>query len=130
MEEVIARITARTGLDAETALQAVGLILSFLAKEGPASEVAKLIESMPEAQAAVAAGEAAAGAGGGGLMGMMGGLMGGGVMALGSKLMQIGVPMDQMKPLAQELLAYGREQAGEDAVGAIVASIPGLGQFA
>ncbi|TVR11700.1 MAG: DUF2267 domain-containing protein [Salinarimonadaceae bacterium] len=126
MEELVSRITAVTGLDADTALKAVGLILSFLEKEGPADEVAKLVEAMPEARAAMAAGEAAASGGG---MGMMGGMMGGGVMALGGKLMQIGVPMDQMKPLARELLAYGREHAGEDAVGSIVASVPGLAQF-
>ncbi|MCG6121331.1 MAG: DUF2267 domain-containing protein [Microvirga sp.] len=127
MEDLVARIAAVTGLDPDTALKAVGLILSFLEKEGPAGDVARLIEAMPEARSAMAAGEAAAP--GGGAMGMMGGLMGGGVMALGGKLMQIGVPMEQMKPLARELLAYGRERAGEDAVGSIVASVPGLAQF-
>lgn len=127
MEALVARIAAVTGLDPETAHKAVGLILSFLEKEGPSGEVARLIEAMPEAKSAMEAGQAAAPGGG---MGMFGALMGGGVMALGGKLMQIGVPMDQMKPLAQELLAYGREHAGEDTVGAIVASIPGLSQFA
>ena len=54
---------------------------------------------------------------------------GGGVMALGQKLMSAGVPMGQMQPLGQELFAYGREKAGEDVMGPIVGSIPGLSQF-
>lgn len=128
MEELVARIAAVTGLAPDTARKAIGLILSFLEKEGPSGEVARLIAAMPEARAAMEAGEAATSGGGG--MGMLGALMGGGVMALGSRLMQVGVPMDQMKPLARELLAYGREKAGEDTIGAIVASVPGLSQFA
>ncbi len=67
---------------------------------------------------------------GGGLMGMLGGMLGGGgVMALGQKLMAAGVPMGQMQPLGQELFAVGREKAGEDVMGPIVGSIPGLNQF-
>jgi hypothetical protein len=61
-------------------------------------------------------------------MGMMGN-MGGGVMALGGQLMGAGVSMGQMQPLGQELFAYGREKAGEDVMGPIVGSIPGLSQF-
>jgi hypothetical protein len=56
-------------------------------------------------------------------------MMGGGVMALGQKLMSAGVPMGQMQPLGQELFAFGREKAGEDVMGPIVGSIPGLNQF-
>ena len=61
-------------------------------------------------------------------MGMMGS-MGGGVMALGGQLMGVGVSMGQMQPLGKELFAYGREKAGEDVMGPIVGSIPGLSQF-
>ena len=45
------------------------------------------------------------------------------------KLISAGVPMNQMQPLGQELFAYGRETVGEDTMGPIVASIPGLNQF-
>jgi hypothetical protein len=31
--------------------------------------------------------------------------------------------------VTREIIAYSREKAGEDAVGEIVGSIPGLGQF-
>lgn len=50
-------------------------------------------------------------------------------MQLGGKLMQIGVEMNQMQPLGKELFAYGREKVGEDTLGPIVGSIPGLQQF-
>ncbi len=126
MDDLIARITQRTGLDADTAEKAVGIILGFLKKEGPPEEVEQMLRVMPQAEEMIAKGEAAAG---GGMMGAMGGMMGGGVMALGGKLMQVGVSMGQMQPLGKELFAYGREHAGEDAMGTLVASVPGLSQF-
>ena len=127
MEELITRITGATGLEPEKAQTAVGLILAFLAKEGPQDEVQQLFAAMPGAQQAVAqSGDGGPGQSAGGLMGMMGG---GGVMALGSKLMAEGVSMGQMQTLGRELFAYGRETAGEDVMGAIVGAIPGLNQF-
>ncbi|NIX76856.1 DUF2267 domain-containing protein [Microvirga terricola] len=125
MEELIARVTQKTGLDAATSTKAIGMILAFLRKEGPTAEVNQLIAALPGAEDAIA--QAGKG-GGGGLMGMMG-AMGGGVMALGGQLMGAGVSMGQMQPLGRELFAYGREKAGEDVMGPIVGSIPGLSQF-
>lgn len=126
MEELIARVTAKTGLDQATAHKAIGLILGYLQKEGPQNEVNQLIAALPGAQDAID--QSKAGGTGGGLMGMVGS-MGGGVMALGGQLMGIGVSMGQMQPLGKELFAYGREKAGEDVMGPIVGSIPGLSQF-
>ena len=125
MEELIARVTEKTGLDQATARKAIGLILGYLQKEGPQAEVNQLIESMPGAMDAIEQSKTGAS---GGLMGMVGS-MGGGVMALGGQLMGIGVSMGQMQPLGKELFAYGREKAGEDVMGPIVGSIPGLSQF-
>ncbi|WP_375410021.1 DUF2267 domain-containing protein [uncultured Methylobacterium sp.] len=127
MDELITRVTSVTGLDAATAQTAVGHILAFLQKEGPATEVSQLLAAMPGSEALVADSNEAEG--GGGLMGMLGGMMGGGVMALGQKLMSAGVPMGQMQQLGRELFSYGREKAGEDVMGPIVGSIPGLNQF-
>lgn len=126
MDELIARVTQKTGLDQATARKAIGLILAYLQKEGPQNEVNQLIAALPGAQDAIDEGKA--GGGGGGLMGMVDS-MGGGVMALGGQLMGIGVSMGQMQPLGRELFAYGREKAGEDTMGAIMGSIPGLSQF-
>ena len=126
MEELIARVTQKTGLEQATARKAIGIILAYLQKEGPQAEVNQLIAALPGAQEAIE--ESKAGGNGGGLMGMMGS-MGGGVMALGGQLMGVGVSMGQMQPLGKELFAYGREKAGEDVMGPIVGSIPGLNQF-
>ena len=125
MEELIARVTQKTGLDAATARKAIGIILGYLQKEGPQNEVNQLIQSLPGAMDAI---EQAKTGASGGLMGMMGN-MGGGVMALGGQLMGAGVSMGQMQPPGQELFAYGRQKAGEDVMRPIVASIPGLPQF-
>jgi len=125
MEELIARVTQKTGLDAATARKAIGLILGYLQKEGPQTEVNQLIAALPGAQDAIEQSKTGAS---GGIMGMVGS-MGGGVMALGGQLMGIGVSMGQMQPLGKELFAYGREKAGEDVMGPIVGSIPGLSQF-
>lgn len=123
MEELLARVTHATGLDAATATKAIGIILNFLKKEGPPAEVNQLLAAMPGAEAAMAQAPES-----GGLAGMMAG-MGGGVMALGGQLMGAGISMGQMQPLGRELFAFGREKAGEDVMGAIVGSIPGLTQF-
>lgn len=125
MEELIARVTQKTGLDQATARKAIGIILGYLQKEGPQAEVNQLVAALPGAEEAI---EESKTGGSGGLMGMMGS-MGGGVMALGGQLMGIGVSMGQMQPLGKELFAYGREKAGEDVMGPIVGSIPGLSQF-
>jgi hypothetical protein len=125
MDELLARITAKTGLDQATARKAIAIILGYLKKEGPPNEVNRLLAALPGAEDVIAdAGQS----GGGGLTGMISS-MGGGMMALGGQLRAAGVSMGQMQPLGNELLAYAREKAGEDVVGAIVGSIPGLSQF-
>ena len=126
MEELIARVTEKTGLEASVARKAIGIILAYLQKEGPANEVNQLVAALPGADEAIS--NAQGDSSGGGIMGMMG-AMGGGVMALGGQLMGVGVSMGQMQPLGKELFAYGREKAGEDVMGPIVGSIPGLSQF-
>jgi hypothetical protein len=70
MEELIARISAAAGIDAGLATKAVGMILNFLQKEGPAAEVSQLIGALPGAEAAMAANT-----GGGGLMGGLGDIL-------------------------------------------------------
>ena len=124
MEELLGRVTAATGLDASTAQTAVGHVLAFLQKEGPPEDMTQLIAALPGAQEAIAAvGDS------GGMLGGLMSSMGGGIMVLGQKLMSEGLSMDQIKTLSSELLAFGREKAGEDVMGRIVSSVPGLSQF-
>ena len=117
MDELVGRLVANVGVDRTVAEKAVGIILSFLLKEGPTDKVQALIDRMPGAETAVQ--EASSGSG----FGI------GGIMGVGTRLMAAGLSMDQMQGVTRELIAYAREQAGEDAVGEIVGSIPGLGQF-
>ncbi|MCX7325038.1 MAG: DUF2267 domain-containing protein [Hyphomicrobiales bacterium] len=126
MEELVARISAAAGIDATLATKAIGMILNFLKKEGPAAEVGELVAALPGADAVMAGAS-----GGGGLMGGLASMMpgGGGVMGLGASLMGAGLSMGQVQSVSKEMFAYGREKAGEDAMGAIVGAIPGLGQF-
>ena len=127
MDELISRIMAASGLDQSLAQKAIGIILAFLQKEGPAAEIGQLMAALPGAQELA---EAEGGAKGG-LLGTIGGLMGGGggVMALGGQLMSAGLSMGQIQSVSKEMFAVGREKAGEDTMGAIVGAIPGLGQF-
>lgn len=127
MEELITRVASAAGLNEDLARKAVGIILAFLQKEGPAAEIGQLMAALPGAQ------ELADAEGGakGGMLGAIGGLMGGGggVMALGGQLMGAGISMGQIQSVSKEMFAVGREKAGEDTMGAIVGAIPGLGQF-
>jgi hypothetical protein len=120
MDELIGRLVANVGVDRETAQKAIGIILAFLVKEGPPAKVQALIDKLPGGQTALDAQQADDGGG----MFAMGGLMG-----AGTKLMGAGLSMGQVQGVTKEIIAYAREKAGEDAVGEIVAAIPGLGQF-
>ena len=61
------------------------------------------------------------------LMGMMGST--GGLMGLAGKLTGLGLGMDQMQGAGREIFAYCKEKVGEERLGRIAGSIPGLSQF-
>ena len=123
MDELIARLVADVGMDRATAEKAVGIILDFLVKEGPADKVQPMLAKLPGAEALIqkTASESDAG-------GMMAGAMGG-VMGAGMRMMSAGLSMGQVQSVTRAVIAYTREKAGEDAVDEIVAAIPGLAQF-
>ena len=65
-----------------------------------------------------------------GLMGTGGGAMGGGgLMQLGGDLMNLGLGMDQVQSIGKNVFAYARAKGGDELVGEISGSIPGLSQF-
>ncbi len=121
MDELIGQLATRTGIDDAVAEKAVGIMLGFLRNEGPSDKVQALIDMVPGAEAAILASST-----GGGL----GRLMGGGLMALGTKLMGLGLGMGEIQSLARELLKFGRDKIGADQMGEIIAGTPGLRQFA
>jgi hypothetical protein len=124
MDELIARASAAAGLDATTAAKSVGLVLAFLQKEGPTEEVGEIIAAVPGAADLVAASQSGSGSGG-----IFAKLPGGGLMGLAGQLTGLGLGMDQMRAVGHEIFAFAREQLGEDKVGTIIASIPGLAGF-
>jgi hypothetical protein len=120
MDELIGRLVANVGVDRAAAEKAVGIILQFLVKEGPADKVKALMDKLPGAEAAMQAAPADS---------ESGGMFGGGVMAAGTRMMAAGLSMGQVQAVTRETIGYAREKAGEDAVGEIVGAIPGLAQF-
>jgi hypothetical protein len=121
MDELIGRLAAKAGIDEAVAEKTIGIILGFLRNEGPSDKVQALIDTIPGAEAAIAASS-----GGGGLSR----LMGGGLMALGTKLMGLGLGMGEIQNIARELFRFGRDKIGADQMGEIIAGTPGHRQFA
>ena len=114
MDELIAtsRRRRRASIGA-TAEKAVGIILDFLVKEGPADKVQPLLAKLPGAEALM---QKAASEGGG----RMGGLMGAGM-----RMMAAGLSMGQVQASPGSHRLCTRE-SGEDAIGEIVGAIPAL----
>jgi hypothetical protein len=120
MDELIARLVANVGVDRTAAEKAVAIIFNFLRTEGPADKVDALMARLPGAQEFMQAHAADAS---GGMFGM------GGIMGAGTAMMAAGLSMTQVQGVTKEIIAFAREQAGEDAIGEIVGAIPGLSQF-
>jgi hypothetical protein len=136
MDNVIARVAKAANLSPEVARKAVALVADFIQREASEDAVKDLFDKAPELQAIIASSATTGGEGMGsslrGLMGIAAGAMGGGgggLMALGGELMSMGLSMDQIQTAGKEVFAYAREVAGEEIVGEIAASIPGLSQF-
>ena len=130
MDNLIARVATAANTSPEIARKAVALIGDFIQREAPEEAVRDLFDKAPAFPAIIASSTSTGGEGmGGGLKGLMGvaaGAMGGGgLMALGSELMGLGLGMDQIQTAGKEVFAYAREVAGDQTVGEIAASIPG-----
>jgi hypothetical protein len=121
MDELIGRLAVKAGIENAVAERTIGIILDFLRHEGPSDKVQALIDNIPGAEAVIAAS---------GNSGGLGRLMGGGLMALGAKLMGLGLGMAQIQNIARELFRFGRDKIGADRRGEIIAGTPGLSQFA
>jgi hypothetical protein len=121
MDELIGRLAAKAGIDEAVAEKTVGIILGFLRSEGPSDKVQALIDNIPGAEAAIAASNNGVG---------LAKLMGGGLMAVGTKLMALGLGISEIQSVARELFTFGRDKIGADQMGEIISGTPGLGQFA
>ena len=123
MEDLINRIAAETGLSTDAAQKAVGHIFAYMKAEGTDPAVGTMLAETPGAQAAI---DSVGEGGGGGIMSMFGA----GIMGLGSKLMGLGLDMGQIRLVATELVGYAKAHAGAETVDRVIATTPGLSQFA
>jgi hypothetical protein len=121
MDELIGQLAVKAGIDDAVAEKTIGIVLGFLRNEGPSDKVQALIDKIPGAEAAISASGNSCG---------LGSLMGGGLMALGTKLMGLGLGMGEIQNVARELFRFGRDKIGADQMGEIIAGTPGLSQFA
>ena len=120
MDELVEQLAAKAGIDRAVAEKTIGIILGFLRKEGPSDQVQMLIDRIPGAESAVEASNKSSG---------LSGLMGGGLMALGSRLMGLGLGIGEIQNVARELFKFGRDRIGADQMGEIISRTPGLSQF-
>ena len=121
MDELIGQLANKAGIDSAVAEKTVGIILGFLRSEGPSDKVQALIDTIPGAEAAIAASERGAG---------LSRLMGGGLMAVGSRLMGLGLDVSEIQGIARELFKFGRDKIGAEHMSEIISGTPGLSQFA
>lgn len=121
MDELIGRLAAKAGIDGAVAEKTIGIVLGFLRNEGPSDKVQALIDQIPGAEAVIAASSNSAG---------LSRLMGGGLMAVGTRLMALGLSMSDIQKVARELFVFGRDKIGTDQMGEIISGTPGLSQFA
>lgn len=121
MDELIGRLAVKVGMENAIAEKTIGIILDFLRNEGPSDKVQALIDQIPGAEAAIAASSNNGG---------LARLMGGGLMALGTKLMALGLGMGEIQNVARELFRFGRDKIGADLMGEIIAGTAGFKQLA
>jgi hypothetical protein len=121
MDELIDRLATKTSIDDAVAEKTIGIILGFLRSEGPSDKVEALINNIPGAEAVIAASSNGSD---------LATLMGGGLMAVGTKLMALGLGMTEIQNVASELFRFGRDRIGTDQMGEIISGTPGLSQFA
>ncbi len=127
MDELIARVSASLGVDADVARTAVGHVLAFLRKELPDGPVAEFLDQVSGSREVADAAAAQGGGEAGG--GLLGGLLSGGVMGLATKLNGLGLDMSQIQKLGHEVFGYAESVLGREKVQQIANSVPGLSQF-
>jgi hypothetical protein len=120
MDELVGRLVTKAGIDRAVAEKSIGIILGFLRSEGPSAKVQRLIDQIEGAEKAISTSSG----------GALSRLMGGGLMAAGSKLMGLGLGMADIQNIARELLRFGRDKIRADRMSEIIAETPGLRQFA
>jgi hypothetical protein len=113
MDEIIADIANRTGLDAAVVGKAVGIIVGFLSREAPAENTQPVLDKLPGAQA---------------LADANGGISGG-LFGVFNALTSAGLGMGEVQTVSREFIRLAKAKAGEKEVDTLLATIPGIRQF-
>jgi len=134
IDQLIQQVSAKLGIDASMAKQAVGVVLGLLQKEGDGAAVSALFSQI--SGASDLAGEFKGVGGGdsamGGLMGRMGGMLGGGAgdaMSAMAAFKSTGLSIDQAKDMMPVMKDFLMENAGEDVMKQALGSVPALKGF-
>jgi hypothetical protein len=113
MDELIGQLASNASIDSAVAEKTVGIILGFLRSEGPSENVEALIDQIPGAEAAIEASRSSGG---------LSRLMGGGLMAVGTRLMGLGPwHVRDFKALPVNFSATAETKSEADQMGKIIA---------
>ncbi len=113
MEPIVEDVAAATGVDAAEAEKAIGIIVSFIARQAPADKAAALFDNLPGAWALADVHPGS----GDGLLGVFNDLAG------------AGLGMNEMQAVVMAVVKVAKADAGDAPVDAEIAAIPCLGQF-
>lgn len=113
MEEAVAEIAAKTGLDPAIVRKAIGIIVNFLAREGPQEQIRMMMDKLPGAQALADQFSGASG----GLLGAF------------NDLTAAGLSMSETQQVAAGFIGFAKAKMGDADVDAVIRNIPGLSQF-
>lgn len=113
MDEAVAEIAAKTGLDPAMVRKAIGIIVNFLAREGPPQQIQLMMDKLPGAKALADQFSGASG----GLLGAF------------NDLTAAGLSMSETQQVATGFIGFARTRMGSADVDAVIRSIPGLSQF-
>ena len=128
MDELTGKVADNLNIDHDKAERAVGIMLSLVKSHGDQNKVGELFDKIPGASELAAEYGSEEGRSGG-LFGMLGGGLMGAPLAALAKLQATGLNMDQIKLLGKTVLGHAKDNAGEDLVREVTASIPGLNSY-
>ncbi|MGB7323649.1 MAG: DUF2780 domain-containing protein [Rubripirellula sp.] len=136
MDELIAQLTGKLGIDESVANAATGKALAMVKQHAGDDLFGKIASAIPGASEAAESGAVAnepAGGGGGGMLGKLAGMASGalggsagGGLELGAALSSAGIESDKMGGFMTTVIAFLKEKAGSEVMDQVLAKFPML----
>ncbi len=135
MDELIAQLTGKLGLDASVANSATGKAMAMIKEHAGDDLFSKITDAVPGAGEAASKGaeEPSPSQGGGGMLGQLSGMASsalggsaGGGLELGAALSASGIKSDQMGGFVSMVIGFLKEKAGDEVMDQILAKFPML----